>query len=112
MNIERFKQVLEMIEANPEHWNQSHYHCDTSHCFAGFCDLVEQGLPASTDQESHELYNLRYSSCAERAKSFLEINEGEAGFLFACCRTLDDFRLMLAEGRILPLEWDDEQTPF
>lgn len=111
MNIERFRQVLEMIEANPEHWNQGYYHCGTSHCFGGFCDLVEQGLVANTEERGPALLKLE-SSCAIRAQMFLEINKEEAGFLFACCRTLEDFRLMLAEGRILPLVRDDEQTPF
>ena len=42
--IEILDKALEMIEANPKHWDQKMWHCGTSHCLAGFCDLVIEAL--------------------------------------------------------------------
>ena len=42
--IEILDKALEMIEANPKHWDQNMWHCGTSHCLAGFCDLVIKGI--------------------------------------------------------------------
>jgi hypothetical protein len=33
--------ALDLIENNPSHWDQSNWHCGTSHCLAGFCDIVQ-----------------------------------------------------------------------
>lgn len=118
MNIERFRQVLEMIEANPEHWNQDDYHCGTSHCFAGFCELAMLGLAATvtvaTVQVSRKPFGWR--GVSDEAKEFLDISELEADYLFSCIRTLEDFRAMVINGTILPpgwgALWHDEQIPF
>lgn len=36
----RLDLVLATIEANPSHWDQSDWHCGTSHCFAGFAQYL------------------------------------------------------------------------
>lgn len=43
--VERLKAVLAAIEANPQHWDQEQWHCGTSHCFAGFAQLLARDLP-------------------------------------------------------------------
>lgn len=44
----RLRQTLQDVKNNPEHWDQSLWHCNTSHCFAGFAEVrlrcEEQGL--------------------------------------------------------------------
>lgn len=43
-NVELAYQVLDIIKNNPEHWNQRDWHCDTSHCFAGFVDCIVRNI--------------------------------------------------------------------
>jgi hypothetical protein len=39
--VERLRAVLAAIEEHPLHWNQKTMgHCGTSHCFAGFAQLM------------------------------------------------------------------------
>jgi len=34
------RMAIARIEANPKSWDQSAWHCDTSHCYAGHIDLI------------------------------------------------------------------------
>lgn len=45
----RLEAVYAAILANPQHWNQEHWHCGTTHCFAGFAQLMAYGLPVTAD---------------------------------------------------------------
>ena len=38
VNKELLKNTLKLIEENPDHWQQSRWHCGTNHCFAGFVE--------------------------------------------------------------------------
>jgi hypothetical protein len=46
--IDRHTKVLDMIDANLQHHNQKAWHCGTSHCWAGFGDLVAMGEQVNT----------------------------------------------------------------
>jgi hypothetical protein len=43
-NQANLEATLAAIEANPGHWDQSTWHCGTSHCFAGFAEMLRLGL--------------------------------------------------------------------
>lgn len=49
IQAQRLAQVLEAIEANQDHWDQELWHCGTSHCFAGFANLIKRQLPISSE---------------------------------------------------------------
>lgn len=92
MNMQRFRQVLAAIEANPRHWDQTIWHCDTTHCFAGHAQLLMRGLPADAGFGARYAagagsFNVEYDAC-----KFLEISGDKAEWLFSGARTLDDFR--------------------
>ncbi len=66
--------VMNHILAHPESWNQRHWHCGTSHCFGGFCQIKggrEQTAEAGSD-----------------AQELLGIGYWDARWLFESSRTL------------------------
>lgn len=36
---DRLTQTLTNVKNNPDHWDQSHWHCGTNHCFVGFAEM-------------------------------------------------------------------------
>lgn len=96
MNIQRFNQVLAMIEANPAHWNQQFWHCNSSHCFAGFAEL--ECLKLQPRHTICDVVAARVEAANTAAKTwqvaidYLELTEEQADWLFLPYRTLDDFR--------------------
>lgn len=50
-NIELLQLTLKTIKENPQHWNQENWHCGTSHCFAGFVELISNNIPIETDED-------------------------------------------------------------
>lgn len=94
MNKRRFIRVLEAIEANPEHWNQNHWHCGTSHCFAGFAELQKFGLKSSLSEDEVRgiLVHRALFSTFLTAQYYLGLDSDQASWLFSSARTLDDFR--------------------
>lgn len=89
MNIENFNKVIKQIIDHPETYNQRIYHseCGTSHCIAGWCDV----LSGSYDIEEWEI-NEDYNSLTviDRAVEFLEITYQQGIYLFAHQRTLKE----------------------
>lgn len=110
VNVELLTKTLETIKANPKHWNQSYWHCDTSHCFAGFAELLANNIPIDTDESVLEnderFYNARFDdwSTSKHATELLGISDNDAETLFASYRTLEDLEEMVASlikyGRI------------
>jgi hypothetical protein len=41
--LARLRRIVRFIEQHPEHWDQGHWHCKTTHCVAGFCDMIAAG---------------------------------------------------------------------
>ena len=85
MNVERYKLVLKHIEDNPENWDQTQWHCGTSHCFGGWAQILA-GKPADS------------LTVRRDAREFLGLNAKEANYLFDQNRTLNDFRNELIYG--------------
>lgn len=85
MNIENYKKVLEQIETHPEAWDQTHWHCNTVHCFAGHAQILS----------GHEA-----NTCFVRrdARIWLDINLYESDYLFDADRTIEDFKDVLKNG--------------
>lgn len=50
--------TLAAVKANPEHHNQTKWHCRTLHCFAGFGDLLRQA--EATNKELEDLLEKDY----------------------------------------------------
>lgn len=42
-NAELAYKILDHIRENPKEWDQSTWHCGTTHCFAGFAELFTTG---------------------------------------------------------------------
>jgi hypothetical protein len=42
-NQANLEATLAAIESHPDHWDQSSWHCGTSHCFAGFAEMLRLG---------------------------------------------------------------------
>lgn len=82
MNREHYQQVLDQITAHPETWNQSLWHCGTTHCFAGWAQLLA-GLPVND------------MTVRRDARIFLDLSYHEANRLFAPDTSLDDFQSFL-----------------
>jgi hypothetical protein len=42
--FDELRLAVQDAQNNPDHWDQSHWHCQTSHCIAGFGDMRRNGL--------------------------------------------------------------------
>lgn len=50
------REALRRILTNPESWDQSHWHCETTHCYAGIIDFIlAESFPER--KESQDLLN-------------------------------------------------------
>lgn len=85
MNIENYKKVLAQIVANPETWDQTHWHCDTSHCFAGHAQIMSG-------------YEVNAKTAKRDARAWLDLSFHEANYLFGAYRTIEDFKTVLTDG--------------
>lgn len=81
MNIENFRVVLGHIKANPNSWDQTTWHCGTTHCFAGWAQIL-------AGKAAHD------GNTRRDARLFLGLNRADADYLFASERTLGDFEAM------------------
>lgn len=90
MNWVRYNQVLEMIEANPQEWDQTIWRCGTQQCFAGFAEMIAARLKGELPRVFNN--NQRFIPIRQIAMVFLDLSSLEAYWLFDTTRTLDDFR--------------------
>jgi hypothetical protein len=86
MNRENFQKVLDQIQSHPETWKQSSWHCGTTHCFAGWAQILAGKSPDG-------------DTVRRDARMFLELSLADADYLFAQHRPLSDFREYLATNR-------------
>lgn len=80
--IEVLVKALALIEANPEHWDQTRWHCGTTHCLAGFCDIVQDNICEIDIKEIR--YNTDISTFSRKHQGL--------GYLFEPYNTLDYLR--------------------
>lgn len=103
-----FERVLSAIKANPENWYQRQWHCGTSHCFAGFAeilDLIDRGrfkcaldqvLSVSYKESIDQLEVEELRPTFDIGRDVLNITAAQANWLFDTDRTLADFEKCLA----------------
>lgn len=86
-HVKRLRQVLDLIESNPRHWNQQYWHCDSCHCFAGFAQILEHNMDPTKDfyDESKDDYT---SKTFSQARRWLALTEDQAYDLFDCDNSL------------------------
>ena len=105
VNVELLERTLATIKANPEHWNQVSWHCNTSHCFAGFTELLYFGLPINSYDRNLRKDNRihcgqvgsmgSYWNTSDNAIKALALNEDDAMQLFDGGNTLADLESMV-----------------
>lgn len=101
MNKERCEQVLQWIEAHPEHWNQEVWHCGTSHCFAGIAEMMRMELdpsehvPFLTCDEEYCLADRIETACWLGFDMRSLRGQGRWDRLTAADNTLDDLRQII-----------------
>ena len=79
MNQANYDTVIAKITENPDCWDQTEWHCGTTHCFAGWAQILSgrQADGATTRRD---------------ARRWLELTWSEANYLFDAKRTIKDFR--------------------
>lgn len=99
VNVELLQKTLDAIKANPKHWNQKSWHCGTSHCFAGFAELIANGLPVKTSfDEIKKLKTTRKLAMSTfiEAERLLGISDEDSDVLFYGYNTLPQLERMVA----------------
>lgn len=86
MNLENFKRLLDQIERDPEHWDQSTWHSGDRHCLLGWAQIMS-GKQASS------------ATALRDAAEWLEVHNSQAIRLIAV-KTLDEVRSIYEHGDI------------
>lgn len=98
VNVELLRKTLDTIKANPEHWNQRHWHCDTNHCFAGFAELIANNLSIEMSWEQVRALRLNgklESGTGRYAEKLLGITDDDGDVLFDPYNTLEQLERMV-----------------
>lgn len=99
VNVELLQKTLDTIKANPQHWNQKFWHCSTSHCFAGFAELIANNLPIEMSFEQLRAFKLNGKleySTGRYAEKLLGISDDDGDTLFYGYNTLEQLERMVA----------------
>ena len=104
VNVKLLNDTLDAIKANPDHWDQEHWHCETSHCFAGFAELLSLGLPLDSDEanllDNPSTYNDETCMWTTRANAIKVLGLGDnyynTDLLFSAYNSLEDLEKMVA----------------
>ena len=98
VNVELLQKTLDTIKANPKHWNQRYWHCGTSHCLAGFAELLANNLSVETSEEQVRALKLSELRCSTReyAEELLGISDEDSDVLFYEHNTLKQLERMVA----------------
>ena len=108
MNLERHRQVIERIKAEPVNWGQYIWHspCGTRHCYAGWAEVLAKGkdwkLPEiwlDVFRANAEAIEEAVSQVIQDAREWLELTEAEADYLFRAIRTLEELEEYAGEER-------------
>lgn len=86
MNLVHYQQVLDQIVAHPETWDQTQWHCGTSHCFAGWAQVLS-GKPADE------------TTARRDARIYLDLSSWQADQLFHASTTLDELQAGVSKDR-------------
>jgi hypothetical protein len=98
VNKELLIETLETIKANPQHWNQENWHCGTTHCFAGFCELIVKGESLKKEYlsfpEDVSIYNF-WENTREFSRKQLNLSEYDSDILFRPSNSLEDLERLV-----------------
>jgi len=85
INKELLRETLQTIKDNPQHWDQTQWHCGSSHCFAGFVECKIRGIEIAKELDEDQV--LGWSVADEESLiSLLNLGEKDADKL---CRDYD-----------------------
>jgi hypothetical protein len=106
INKDLLRKTLETVKQNPEHWDQQFWHCDTSHCFAGFTHLISLGLDVTKNHYNDDFdymrpdgsyYRINGKITVEYAKEALGLHYEDSSRLFNCLNNLSDLERIVEE---------------
>jgi hypothetical protein len=86
IQADNLRAVLAKIEAHPETWYQASWHCDTTHCFGGWAQIL-----SGCEQTE------RAAQVRRDARRWLGLTRYEADLLFAGQNTLQRIRELVEQ---------------
>ena len=92
MNKVLLQLTLDTIKENPQHWDQTSWHCGTTHCFAGFAELILKNLSLDTYVDGYEINGWEVN---DYAIAKLGLTDDQAVQLFNPTNTLEDLERMV-----------------
>ena len=101
MNKERLAKVMNQILENPETWDQTKWHCGSSHCFAGWAQVM-------SGKEEDD------ATAGKDAQEWLGIDDDSALYLFDGGRDLIELFEHVSElvnGRLPLITVEQDQPP-
>lgn len=118
----RLDLVMSAIMANPEHWDQSMWHCKTSHCYAGFAQCIGRGLDYtqrvvfSRDEDGDIdctgiLVDDRHCDTSLDAERFCGLTSSQSQRLFDSMNEIEDLCRIIAEIKATPYWPPTEAAP-
>src|SRR5262245_40429507 len=115
-NAALLNETLAYIEAHPDEWDQAHWHCGTTCCFAGRAALLDGAewsrggwninpsksvcVVAREDDPGYDVFTMadrRYVHVETRARRILGLTWEQSQELFRSGNGLDDIRRLVAE---------------
>jgi hypothetical protein len=124
INKELLRETLQTIKDNPQHWDQTQWHCGSSHCFAGFVECKIRGIEIAkeldedqvlgwsvadeeslisllnlSEKDANKLRNdyVYRKNTALVARFALGLNEDQADILFDSDNELEDLEIIIEE---------------
>ena len=82
MNIQPLVRAFNHILAHPDEWDQSQWHCGTTHCLFGHCQILA-GIPVNSE------------SCLQGVMRLTGLSRDDAEWLADARRTLPEIRAYL-----------------
>lgn len=99
MNLELFKEIVDFIKANPQHWNQRTWHCGTSHCVAGFIEQRVNGRSFCSEATAVRPEMVHWQTFAV-GRDTLGLSTKKANWLFDPKRTLAELQIVAKHGKV------------
>jgi hypothetical protein len=111
---DRRRQVLEWIKANPQHWDQSDWHCQTSHCVAGVAEMFSLNLDPVNPHDCETVIYGRSKlgqeiSTSLQAREWMGLSQAQADTLFDADNSLGNIEELF--GCIDPIPDSFEDLP-
>lgn len=95
INFPLLDKALQFIAEHPQHWDQTMWHCGTSHCLAGIIHCFTLNVdPATTEMSQDDYWNESNGENAvrNRAQEALRITDAEADKLFYYKNSEEDLK--------------------